>query len=247
MEPVVVKVKYGDMLRRFNAQVVDEELDFNMDGLRKKILSLFSLAPDTELMLTYTDEDDDVVALVDDEDLRDVVRQDLNPLRITVKLNAEKNGRQFNISSGSSTPLRSPQVQQPLQNLNMGISEILRSVPEPLREALVNLSADLASKASSSALGITELVDNLSKASLFYLGRPVEAQPMANSSMQGGVSESSALEDLSNVRSKLSSKNIDNLEKLKPESALENNEVKINSATGGSIVHSSIVDVIATG
>ncbi|KAK4394825.1 protein JOKA2 [Sesamum angolense] len=53
---VVIKVKYGDMLRRFNALIVDEELGLSMDGLREKILSLFSFAPDTELMLSYIDE-----------------------------------------------------------------------------------------------------------------------------------------------------------------------------------------------
>ncbi|KAL0385136.1 UNVERIFIED_CONTAM: protein JOKA2 [Sesamum radiatum] len=156
---MVIKVKYGDMLRRFNAEIVEEDLNLSMDGLRKKIRSLFSLAPDTELMLTYIDEDGDVVTLVDDDDLHDVVKQALNPLRITIKVNAEKNGR--------------------------------RTVPEPLRETLVKLSADLASKASSSAPAITELVDYLSKVSLSYLGQLSEDQPRAKSSMQDDVPESS--------------------------------------------------------
>lgn len=43
-------------------------------------------------MLTYVDEDGDSVALVDDDDLNDVAKQSPNPLRITVKLNAEKTG-----------------------------------------------------------------------------------------------------------------------------------------------------------
>ncbi|XP_011101286.1 protein NBR1 homolog [Sesamum indicum] len=224
---MVIKVKYGDMLRRFNAEIVEEDLNLSMDGLRKKILSLFSLAPDTELMLTYIDEDGDVVTLVDNDDLHDVVKQALNPLRITIKVNGEKNGRQYNCS----TPLRSPGVQQPLQNLNTGVSELLRTVPEPLRETLVKLSADLVSKVSSSAPGITELVDHLSKVRLSYLGQLSEDQPRAKSSMQDDVPESSTaaretnelfkvgtiLEALSNVRSELSSRNNESLDKLKPE------------------------------
>ncbi|KAL0385126.1 UNVERIFIED_CONTAM: protein JOKA2 [Sesamum radiatum] len=194
---MVIKVKYGDMLRRFNAEIVEEDLNLSMDGLRKKILSLFSLAPDTQLMLTYIDEDGDVVTLVDNDDLHYVVKQALNPLRITIK-----------------------------------------KVPEPLRETLVKLSAHLASKASSSAPGVTELVDYLSKVSLYYLGQLSEDQPRANSSMQeDDVPESSTaaretnelfkvdpgtiLKVLSNVRSELSSRNNESLEKLKPEVTME--------------------------
>ncbi|KAI3464136.1 hypothetical protein Pfo_020799 [Paulownia fortunei] len=254
---VVIKVKYGDMLRRFNAQIVHEELNLSMDGLRKKILSLFSLNPDTELMLTYIDEDSDVVTLVDDDDLHDVVKQGLNPLRITVKVNAEKHGRQDKRSSASSTPLSSPRVQQPLQNLNTGVSELLRTLPEPLHEKLVKFSTDLASKASSSAPGITELVDHLSKMSLSYLGQHSQSQPGMRSSTQGGVPETSTaatetkgsehfkvdpaatLKVLSNVRSELSTKNNESLEKLKPEATVENNEVKIHNVAGGSMEDSS--------
>ncbi|GER27068.1 hypothetical protein STAS_02748 [Striga asiatica] len=139
---VVIKVKYGDSLRRFSAQIVGDELNFTMDGLQKKILSLFSFDANAELMLTYVDEDGDIVTLADDEDLRDVVKQDLNPLRITVKVN----------SSSSSTPLWSPRIQQPQQDPNSRISEVLRTLPGPLKETLMKVSADLASKASSTNL-----------------------------------------------------------------------------------------------
>jgi next to BRCA1 gene 1 protein len=80
------QVKYAETLRHFSARVVDGEFDLNMDGLREKILSLFKFSPDTELTMTYVDKDSDIVTLVDDEDLRDVIRQGLNLLRITVNL-----------------------------------------------------------------------------------------------------------------------------------------------------------------
>ncbi|KAL3618073.1 hypothetical protein CASFOL_038394 [Castilleja foliolosa] len=147
---VVIKVKHGDTLRRFNAQIVGKELNLTMDALRKKILSLFSFDADTKLMLTYIDEDGDVVTLADDDDLRDVVKQDLDPLRITVKVKAEND--ELNApASASSIPLISPRVQQPpLQGLSTGVPDILKTLPGPLYETLMKLSADLASKASSS-------------------------------------------------------------------------------------------------
>lgn len=225
------------MLRRFNAQIVNDELNLRMDALREKILNLFSFNPDTELTLTYIDEDNDVVTLVDDNDLRDVVKQGLDPLRITVKVNAEKNGRDDNDSSASSTPLRSPQLQQPLQNLNTGLSEVLRTVPDPLRDTLMKLSTDLTSKASSSAPGMAELVDHLSKVSLSYLGKLSESQLGVNSSMHGGFPTETKDSEPLKVDNDATPK--DNLEKLKPEATMKKDELKIQNVAGSNMVDSS--------
>ncbi|KAF3436927.1 hypothetical protein FNV43_RR19680 [Rhamnella rubrinervis] len=66
---MVIKVKYGNSLRRFNAGVDENaQLDLDMDGLRAKIF-LSLVFPDADLTLTYIDEDGDVVTLVDDDDL----------------------------------------------------------------------------------------------------------------------------------------------------------------------------------
>ncbi|KAK3037522.1 hypothetical protein RJ639_030330 [Escallonia herrerae] len=181
---IVVKVKYGETLRRFNARIVDEELELDMDGLREKILGLFKFSPSADLSVTYIDEDGDVVTLADDEDLCDVVRQSLNPLRVIVNLNGEKSGKSYARSSGSSTPMRSPRVQLPLPNLNTSVSEILRSVPEPFREVLSRFSFNLASKANSSAPGLSELIDSLSKVGLTYLNQNSDLQAGAESSTQ---------------------------------------------------------------
>ncbi|CAI9767351.1 unnamed protein product [Fraxinus pennsylvanica] len=215
---IVIKVKYGDTLRRFNASVVDQELALNMDGLREKILSLFNFSRNKELTLTYIDEDGDVVTLVDDEDLRDVVRQALNPLRITVKLNAEKSSRPYTRSSGSSTPLTSPGVQPPFQMLKSNISEILKSVPEPLAKAP----------------GIAELVDSFSKTGLSaYLSKLSESQ------ISGSTSDATKTKDAdcSNV-SPVTSKDFQttseepslrsnkDLPKLKPEHQIRSDKIK---------------------
>ncbi|KAL8529962.1 hypothetical protein ACS0TY_007146 [Phlomoides rotata] len=224
---IVIKVKYGDMLRRFNSPVVDDKLVLNIDELRKKILSLFNFAPDTELMLTYLDEDDDVVALVDDDDLRDVVKQDLDPLRITVKLNDEKTGSQNNNLTASSTPLRSPRVEPPLPNLNAGISELLSKVPGPFNETLVKLSQELASKVAA-----TEFMDLLLKVSLPNSGKPSESQSEVKNGTNAGAAESST--------SATETKNSDCVRKPVPEATMgEKNEVKSQKATGQSTKASS--------
>lgn len=208
------------MLRRFNAPIVDNKLSVNMDGLREKILSLFSFAPDTFLMLTYVDEDGDVVSIVDDDDLRDVVKQGLNPVRVTVKVIDDKNGNQT-YSNVSSTPLDSLAMQR------AGFSEMLRNVPEPLREALVKLSEDLASKVSSSSPGISDIVDNLSKVRLSYLGQLLDSAVMSNT--QNGVPESSpAMDNKDSEPLKVAAA----LEKPKPDASMERNEVKIQNVTG---------------
>ncbi|KAL0441066.1 UNVERIFIED_CONTAM: protein JOKA2 [Sesamum radiatum] len=253
---VVIKVKYGDMLRRFNALIVDEDLGLSMDGLREKILSLFSFAPDTELMLSYIDEDGDVVTLVDADDLRDVMKQGLNPIRITVKLSSEKTARRFKSSSESSTPLKSPRVQRPLQNLQAGVSEIMKTVPEPLRGTLTKLSTDLTSKVSSSAPGVAEFVDYFSKVGLSYLVQLSESQTRAQPTTNNDALETSRaltetkdstmskidaaiLKVPSNGGEEQSSKSGESLTKLQPEETMEHNKVKLINVTGGNMDTSS--------
>ncbi|XP_057459971.1 protein JOKA2-like [Actinidia eriantha] len=161
---IVIKVKYGETLRRFNACVNEAgQLDLGICGLREKVLCLFDFAPDADFTLTYIDEDGDVVTLVDEEDMCDVMRQSLNPLRITVKVNTER-GVRFNArSTGNSTPTRSPSVQHPLPHLKSSVSELLKSVPEPFRGTLSNMSVDVTSKAISSSPEIADLINSFSK------------------------------------------------------------------------------------
>ncbi|XP_047939430.1 protein JOKA2-like isoform X2 [Salvia hispanica] len=91
---VLIKFKYGNVVRRFNAPITDDKLFVSMDGLREKVLYLFSLAPGTDLRLTYLDEDNEVITLADDEDLCDIVKQDLDPVRVTVNVNNVTNANQ---------------------------------------------------------------------------------------------------------------------------------------------------------
>ncbi|XP_042498272.1 protein JOKA2-like [Macadamia integrifolia] len=191
MSDLVIKVKYGNTLRRYSVDAKeDASVDLNMALLRVKILSLFKFSPDADLSLTYIDEDEDVVTLVDDDDLRDAIKQCLNPLRINVLLNSTRAGRYDTRSSGSSTPMRSPLIQGPsFSHVNSGVTEVLKSVPEPFRDALSKLSYDLAAKAASSAPVLTELVESLSKLGLNPINSVSQCNDGAISTTEGGASE----------------------------------------------------------
>ncbi|KAL1564002.1 protein JOKA2 isoform X1 [Salvia divinorum] len=191
---VVIKVKYGDMLRRFNAPIVDDKLSVNIDR--------------------------DVVALVDDDDLRDVVKQGLNPVRVTVTVNSNTNGNQT-YTNVSSTPVH------PLPNLTSGVSEVLSIVPEPLREALVKLSEELASKATSSSPGICDMVDNLSKISLSYLGQRSDSAVMSNAE-NAVPGSSSAADNKYSEHVKVAA----TVEKPETYAGMERKEIKIKNVTG---------------
>ncbi|XP_071902102.1 protein JOKA2-like isoform X1 [Coffea arabica] len=182
----VIKVKHGETLRRFSCRILNGELDLDFNGLREKIIGLFKFTPDAELTLTYVDEDGDIVTLGDNEDLRDVVRQSLNPLRVTVKLSTESSGMSSARTSGSSTPLRSPQMPQLLQNLSS--NSLLKSVPVSIRQIIVKICDDLASTGTPSAQTLTDLVRTFSEMGLPYLNQLSDLQAAANVSKQDGAS-----------------------------------------------------------
>ncbi|KAM5571916.1 hypothetical protein ABKV19_012144 [Rosa sericea] len=150
---MVIKVKYGDTLRRFNARVDEnDQLDLDMGGLRFKIYSLFNFQLDADITLTYIDEDGDTVTLVDDEDLRDAMRQNMKFLRIDVHEKTDKSEKSYAKSSGSSTPVR-----YPLPDIT----------PEPIRELISRVPRDLTPNALGP--GFADLVDCFSKMGMSYL------------------------------------------------------------------------------
>lgn len=188
MSLVLLKVKYEDTLRRFNAHVDEnDQLDLDIGGLRFKILSLFNLQLDADITMTYIDEDGDIVTLVDDDDLRDAMKQNMKFLRIDVHKKNDKADKSYAKSSGSSTPLRSPQGPYPLPNFNT--TDVLKSVPEPLREILSKFPLDLASKAASSSPVFAELVECFSKMGLSYLIPDSQVQAGGVSGIKNDSSE----------------------------------------------------------
>ncbi|KAG6686437.1 protein NBR1 homolog isoform X2 [Carya illinoinensis] len=205
-ETLVIKVKFGDTLKRIRAFInEDAKLDLDMAGLRGKILGFFNFPDDADFTLTYVDEDGDVVTLADDEDLQDVVRQRLKVLRIDVQLSNDKGVNSSARSSGNSTPLRSPRVLPTLRTNKTDFAEVLKSVPQlprealKLHEALSKLSLDILSKATSSkaATGpvLLELVDFISKMAQSHLNLDSHSNGGAGASTQNVAGDSSASKD----------------------------------------------------
>ncbi|XP_010448533.1 PREDICTED: protein NBR1 homolog [Camelina sativa] len=162
---LVVKVSYGGVLRRFRVPVkANGQLDLDIAGLKEKIAALFDISVDADFSLTYSDEDGDVVALVDDNDLFDVTNQRLKFLKINVLL---KTGFPTNPvapeSSGSSTPSGIPNSQNPVSKIQKGLNDVLMAVPNPMRDTISKVYMDLASKAATSSPVVGEMLDCISK------------------------------------------------------------------------------------
>ncbi|KAJ6841496.1 protein NBR1-like protein [Iris pallida] len=141
---IVIKVNHRNTLRRIGAYVHGQLMDHNMNKLRAKIISLFKFSPDAEFILTYTDEDGDVVTLDDDDELRDaVIAQRLNPLRINIKLRLSTIAGIDARSEASLTASNSPESGTKPLNIRSAVDEALKSVPEPFRSVMSDLSGDV--------------------------------------------------------------------------------------------------------
>ncbi|XP_068464868.1 protein JOKA2 isoform X2 [Phaseolus vulgaris] len=172
---LVIKVKYGDTLRRFTARVDEiNRLDLDMVGLRQKICSIFGFGADANLILRYVDEDGDLVTLVDDDDLRDVMRQQLKFLRIEVLMNNDDGAKSNAWSSGSATPSKSPVTNPPL-----GRNPILHA-------ALSKLSL---SKAASSTPVVDNLANSILKMGQTVLNSHFQPRDAAGRSSKTGIPE----------------------------------------------------------
>ncbi|KAL0921410.1 hypothetical protein M5K25_008476 [Dendrobium thyrsiflorum] len=174
---VVIKVKYGDTLRRFSIYVHQQTIEYDMNMLRTKISSLFKFSNDAVLVLTYKDEDGDVVALDNDDELRDaVLSQRLNPLRITVQLKTNSTDGSYSrpnaVRHGNNSEMRSDEA-SPSHNrfprlaaeLNSTVEKSLKPFPDPIRGVLTNLSRDVIQTASTAPI-LNELLLLLSKMQL---------------------------------------------------------------------------------
>ncbi|XP_074590621.1 protein NBR1 homolog [Curcuma longa] len=174
----VIKVKYGDTLKRFSAHVHGEAIDHNMAILRKKIVTLFKLSSEADLILTYIDEDGDIVALDDDDELRDAaINQHLNPLRINICLKSNTSSVSNLMKENVSYPtavLEQEENQSP--EIISIINEVLKPVPEPFRSSLSKFSTDFLPKIASSSPVVADIVDHIAK-----LGIPNVSQSLNSS------------------------------------------------------------------
>ncbi|CAH2078051.1 unnamed protein product [Thlaspi arvense] len=177
---LVVKVSHGGVLRRFRVPVkANGQLDLDMAGLRGKIAALFNLSVDADFSLTYSDEDGDVVALVDDNDLFDVTNQRLKFLKINVQSNTGMpTSPVAPESGGSSTATGTPNSQNPVSKIQKGINDVLMAVPNPMRDTISKVYIDLTSKAACSSPVVGELLDCVSKLGQFAI--PQESGPSSS-------------------------------------------------------------------
>ncbi|GJU00159.1 hypothetical protein Tco_1110497 [Tanacetum coccineum] len=107
------EVKFGETLRRLIASVDGNALSLNIVMLKEKIRRLLSFGSNVVFTMTYADEDGDMVILATEDDLRDILPQSLNPLRITVNLS---NGTPVGLSVGTtSAPMTLTPFQLQLQ------------------------------------------------------------------------------------------------------------------------------------
>ncbi|GLJ51010.1 hypothetical protein SUGI_1086240 [Cryptomeria japonica] len=80
----VIKVKYEDIMVRFKVVLnYHGDPDISLQKLKSKIFDRFKLkGVADELNLRYTDEDGDVIVILDEEGYLDVFRQNLSPIYI---------------------------------------------------------------------------------------------------------------------------------------------------------------------
>lgn len=162
---MVIKVKYGDTLKRFGAYVHGQSMDYNMTTLRAKIIDLFKFSPDVYLILNYIDEDGDVVALNDDDELRDAaISQHLNPLRITVQMKANPSGKPDSKPlTASSAPTRWQPGTPPAAHLSTSIDEALKS--EQIHNAIPKINHDSVLKPAAHVPSFSNLGSSVSQPS----------------------------------------------------------------------------------
>nr|CAB3450228.1 unnamed protein product [Digitaria exilis] len=202
---VTFKIKYGDTLKRFYGSVNGAHLDMNLPALRAKIATAFKFGPDSDFILTYTDEDGDAVMLDDDDDLRDAaLRQKLNPLRITVQL---KRGQPMQQKERNSTPVKpipqdplsqimsaieglKPAQEETLAHLKSAIGEAIKSIPEPIPDALSKLSHEVLDVAPPPLAELMKPFVQMLAPSNSGNGPPAHAD--GSSSSSGGVTEAQA-------------------------------------------------------
>uniref|UniRef100_A0A0E0K1V8 ZZ-type domain-containing protein n=1 Tax=Oryza punctata TaxID=4537 RepID=A0A0E0K1V8_ORYPU len=157
---VVLKVKYGETLKRFSGYVQGPQFSLNLSALRSKIASAFKFGPNIDFILTYTDEDGDIVMLDDDDDLHDAaIHQKLNPLRINVQLNNSHTAApQAKQQDSDNTPPRSITTEDPLAQIKSVIDEVLKPISNPLRSAQEDRLAQIKTAIDDAVKSIQEPV-----------------------------------------------------------------------------------------
>ncbi|KAF3338025.1 hypothetical protein FCM35_KLT18612 [Carex littledalei] len=188
---LVIKVKYGDSLKRFTASVTGNILDVNIAKLSEKIILAFNLNPSADFILTYTDVDGDTVMLDGDEDLRDAaINQKLNPLRINVQLRSQSNAAPAAEPKPNATNSIRPTSLDGLNQIRSSVEEALRSLPQPLNRMFSKVSEDILGEAvASQSPVLTEMLNALSKLTVSQAAQPANVPSGSSLRSASGAKE----------------------------------------------------------
>eukprot|EP01018_Ginkgo_biloba_P022523 Gb_14923 [translate_table: standard] len=177
----IVQVKCGNTLRRFtlNARKYGSP-ELSLNGLKSKICELFKFDANVQLVITYKDEDNDVITMADEDDFLDLLDQGLNPLRLEVSLASQNDmGGDLQSQNGSSIPKSSTAGEQG-QNTDSRVicsDEALKLVSEPLRKVLMKCAEDAVAKAvDSTRPAVSEFMETLIRIASTRIGPLSEGQ-----------------------------------------------------------------------
>lgn len=176
----VIKIKYENSLRRLTIQnpLSIEKLSFVQ--LETRIRELLKLPATAEMVVTYTDKENDVVTMTNDEDVVDALdHQALNPLRVSVTVRSttypdpnaspvdkgtasdaqpSKESQRFKLSPGYSNSLHRGRASS---NQFSGVVEnTLQEITSKFASAVKNVAAVAAAVTSESIPGSTTLPKN---------------------------------------------------------------------------------------
>ncbi|KAI5062371.1 hypothetical protein GOP47_0022910 [Adiantum capillus-veneris] len=120
------KIKFESTLRRLIVkEAKDGKPDLNFKDLEAKIRDMFNVSPKCRLVLTYVDQDNDVVTMGNDSDLHDAcIVQRIDPLRLEVDV------KPFELDSKEVTEPDSRSILDSVEK-PLGCSELSETVKKP--------------------------------------------------------------------------------------------------------------------
>lgn len=145
--PSWLQVKYEGTLRRFSIYILEDgRPNISLNALRYKICDLFKLEINSDFIITYIDEDNDIIDMVDEDELLDAVQQRLNPLRLEVSFTGQKDVEATMRSSNETSTLKTNPIpkgnNQTLISGSICLDGILKDFPELLQKTQIKCAEE---------------------------------------------------------------------------------------------------------
>lgn len=183
------QIKFESTLRRVIVQERhDGRPDLTFMGLEAKIRDMFQISPDDRLVITYTDQENEVVTMGDDQDLHDAcVMQMINPLRLDVKVADPKTEEPVE-STSQTTHTTTKKAKPPPSNRSSGQS-FRDALPELTIDAVKQLINSLENPYLKVALPhevLSEAIEGILKVAKGAVSLNMPSEPAIVSSRQEG-------------------------------------------------------------